>query len=155
MTKKDQDLSAQPPIITLLTGAAGAFGAGLLGAIWHTKKKQNQRIETEIKEGIKHIPHRFIPPKLTPEELAVAKKEATMFAFKTLGLGTLLAFTGAGIIAKAVSWWLDVHSFKEFSDTMQLIVPRKTSRLRQMLGGKKFEVTKEEEEELKEFDIVE
>lgn len=38
---------------------------------------------------------------------------------------------------------------------MQLIVPRKTSRLRQMLGGKKFEVTKEEEEELKEFDIGE
>ncbi|KAG1047446.1 hypothetical protein G6F46_010547 [Rhizopus delemar] len=151
----DQKQEDQPPIIPLLTSAAGAFGAGLLGAIWHTKRKQNQRIEAEIKEGVQHIPHQFTPPKLTPAELAVARNEARFFALKTLGLGTLLAFTGAGLLATTVGWWLDVRNFKEFSDKLQIIVPRQTSRLRNMLGGKKFEVTEQEKSELNTLEINE
>ncbi|KAI9281063.1 hypothetical protein BY458DRAFT_487072 [Sporodiniella umbellata] len=142
------DPTSQPLIIPLLTSAAGAFGAGLMGAIWHTKRKQNQRLEKELKEGIQHVPHKFAPPQLTPEQLAIAKKDAKFFALKTLGYGTLLAFTGAGVLAVSIGWWLDVRNFREFSDKLQVIVPRQTSRLRQMLGGKKFEMTKQEEDEL-------
>ncbi|KAG1438411.1 hypothetical protein G6F56_012646 [Rhizopus delemar] len=152
---KQTDSTDQPPIIPLLTSAASAFGAGLLGAIWHTKRKQSQRIEKELKEGIQHIPHQFSPPQLSPEELAIAKKDANFFAIKTLGYGTLLAFTGAGLLAVSVGWWLDVRNFKEFSDKLQVIVPRQTSRLRQMLGGKKFEVTEQEESELNTLEMNE
>jgi hypothetical protein len=36
-----------------------------------------------------------------------------------------------------------------------VIVPRRTSRLREMLGGKKFEMTKKEEDELDSIDMEE
>lgn len=102
------------PIKALLTGSAGAFGAGLLGAIWYTKRKQTQRIQQEIAEGVVHsapdAPKPFVPPKMTPAEYAVAKKEASLFAFKTLGYGTLLAFTGAGLIAVTIGYCLDVRN---------------------------------------------
>ncbi|KAI8062789.1 uncharacterized protein B0P05DRAFT_556051 [Gilbertella persicaria] len=140
-----------PPTTALLTGAAGAFGAGLLGAIWHTKRKQTQRMEQELAEGIVHTPHTpvpYTPPKMTPAEYAVARKEASLYAVKTLGYGTLLAFSGAGLIALGVGYWLDVRNFKEFSDKLQIIVPKQTSKLRQMLGGKKLEMTSEEQQEL-------
>lgn len=107
-----------PPTAVLLTGAAGAFGAGLMGAIWYTKRKQNKRMELEILEGnvptapLKQAaaPAAYIPPKMTPAEYAVAKKEASLYAFKTLGYGTLLAFAGAGLLATAVGYWLDVRN---------------------------------------------
>ncbi|RCI01901.1 hypothetical protein CU098_012357, partial [Rhizopus stolonifer] len=96
-------MSETPLIVPLLTSAASAFGTGLLGAIWYTKKKQNQRIETERKEGIRHLPLRSKPRKLTPAEYAVVQQEARFFALKTLGLGTLLTLTGMA----TVSWWFD------------------------------------------------
>jgi hypothetical protein len=107
-----------PPTTALLTGAAGAFGAGLLGAIWYTKRKQTQRMQQEIAEGAvptapqPHTVPKYIPPKMTPAEQAIAKKEASLFAFKTLSYGTLLAFGGAGLLATAVGWWLDVRNVK-------------------------------------------
>ncbi|KAI8881393.1 hypothetical protein K501DRAFT_123973, partial [Backusella circina FSU 941] len=140
----------------------GAFGAGLLGAIWYTKRKQNKRMELEILEG--NVPTapaveskipQYTPPKMTPAEYAVAKKEASLYAFKTLGYGTLLAFTGAGLLALGIGYWLDVSNFKEFSDKLHIIVPKRTSRLREMLGGKKFEMTKSEEVELDSIDMEE
>ncbi|CAO3690043.1 unnamed protein product [Rhizopus stolonifer] len=140
-----------PLIVPLLASASGAFGAGLLGSIWYTKKKQNQRIETERKEGIRHLPLRTRPRKLTPAEYAVVQREARFFAFKTLGLGTLLTLTGMA----TVSWWFDVHSFKDVSGQLKVIVPRKTSQLREILGAKKFEMTEEEELEWNSLDIEE
>ncbi|KAG0170727.1 hypothetical protein DFQ28_001650 [Apophysomyces sp. BC1034] len=155
------------PVITrgLLVGSAGAFGAGLLGAIWYTKRKQAREMAREMAEAellpkpstptpaqagpvVSVKSHTFVPPKMTPAEYAVAKREASLYAFKTLGYGTLLAFGGAGLLATAVGWWLDVRNFKEFSDKLQVIVPRQTSRLRQFLGGKEFKMREEEEKEL-------
>ncbi|KAI8333282.1 hypothetical protein EDC96DRAFT_451197 [Choanephora cucurbitarum] len=107
------DSQDPPPTAALLTGAAGAFGAGLLGAIWHTKRKQNQRLQQELAEGIVHTPHipsEYRPPKMTPAEYAVARQEASLFAFKTLGYGTLLAFSGAGLLALGIGYWLDVRN---------------------------------------------
>ncbi|CEP19400.1 hypothetical protein [Parasitella parasitica] len=149
-----------PPTTALLTAAGGAFGAGLLGAIWYTRRKQNQRMQQEIVQGVvptaptpQHTPQSYIQPKMTPAEYAIAKKDASLFAFKTLGYGTLLAFGGAGILAIAVGFWLDVKNFKEFSDKLKIIVPKQTSKLRQMLGGKSLEITQEEQEELDHIDF--
>ncbi|KAI8982173.1 hypothetical protein BDF20DRAFT_865351 [Mycotypha africana] len=154
------------PAKTLLTGAAGTFGAGILGAIAYTKRKQSRHwkqdsaVTTTTKTHhplspgtAATTPSTQLPPKMTAAEYAVAKKEASLFAFKTLGYGTLLAFTGAGLLAYTVSWWLDVHSFKEFSSKLQTIVPQKTSKLRRMLGGKRFEMTVEEEKELEKLNV--
>lgn len=105
-----------PPTTALLAGSAGAFGAGLLGAIWYTQRKQNKRMATEILEGqvplpaSKYTPPQYIPPVLTPAEKIIAKKEASLFAFKTLGYGTLLAWGTAGILAMGVGWYLDVRN---------------------------------------------
>ncbi|KAI8637481.1 hypothetical protein BD408DRAFT_486183 [Parasitella parasitica] len=155
-----QDTNTPPPTAELLTAAGGAFGAGLLGAIWYTRRKQNQRMQQEIAQGVvptAPTPHRtpqpYIPPKMTPAQYAIAKKDASLFAFKTLGYGTLLAFGGAGLLATAVGWWLDVRNFKEFSDKLKIVVPKHTSKLRQMLGGKSLELTHEEQEELDRIDF--
>lgn len=118
-TKQQQETEQEfqpPPTAALLTGAAGAFGVGLLGAIWYTKRKQNKRMQLEILEGNVPLPAskvsipQYIPPKMTPAEFAKAKKDASFFAFKTLGYGTLLAFTGAGLLATAVGYWLEVRN---------------------------------------------
>lgn len=123
--QKEESTPSPPPTVALLTGAAGAFGAGLMGAIWYTKRKQNKRMELEILEGnvptappkqaAAAAPAAYIPPKMTPAEYAVAKKEASLYAFKTLGYGTLLAFTGAGLLATAVGYWLDVRNVSPLS----------------------------------------
>ncbi|KAG2217010.1 hypothetical protein INT45_003083 [Circinella minor] len=161
----------------LLLSAAGAFGAGLMGAIWHTKRKQSKEIAAEAaamatttnvnttttttttttplqsSPSITSVPHsnttipEYQPPKMTPEQFAVSKKEARFFAFKALGYGTLLALTGAGILATGIGWWLDVRNFKEFSDKLKEVVPRHTSRLRTYLGGKELVMKAEELEE--------
>lgn len=115
--QQQQQQGGPPPTAALLTAAGGAFGAGLLGAIWYTKRKQNQRMQQEIAQGVMptaptphHSPQPYIPPKMTPAEYAIAKKDASLYAFKTLGYGTLLAFGGAGLLATAVGWWLDVRN---------------------------------------------
>ena len=130
----------------LLLSAAGAFGAGLMGAIWHTKRKQSKEAAAEAAVAAAKLGQNtatatvntttplqtlptsasttvlqsskpinppipeYQPPKMTPEQYAVSKKEARFFAFKALGYGTLLALTGAGILAAGVGWWLDVRS---------------------------------------------
>ena len=129
----------------LLLGAAGAFGAGLMGAIWHTKRKQSKEAAAEaavaaaklgqntatatvntstplqtsptssatVPQSSKPINPpipEYQPPKMTPEQYAVSKKEARFFAFKALGYGTLLALTGAGVLATGIGWWLDVRN---------------------------------------------
>lgn len=115
--QQQQQQGGPPPTAALLTAAGGAFGAGLLGAIWYTKRKQTQRMQQEIAQGVvptaptpHHSPQPYIPPKMTPAEYAIAKKDASLYAFKTLGYGTLLAFGGAGLLATAVGWWLDVRN---------------------------------------------
>ncbi|KAI9497740.1 hypothetical protein BDB00DRAFT_784656 [Zychaea mexicana] len=165
----------------LLLSAAGAFGAGLMGAIWHTKRKQAKEAAAEAKAAVataatakttttnttlntttttaspaatlsipqspkSNIPE-YTPPKMTPAEYAVAKQEARFFAFKALGYGSLLALGGAGILAVGIGYWLDVSNFKDFSDRLKVIVPRQTSKLRALLGGKEFVMKPEEEEE--------
>jgi hypothetical protein len=117
MTKEESTQTPPPPpTAALLTGAAGAFGAGLLGAIWYTKRKQTKRMEQEILQGNVptapkvYTPPKYIPPKMTPAEQIIAKKEASLYAFKTLGYGTLLAFSGAGLLAVTVGWALDVRN---------------------------------------------
>ncbi|GAA5816791.1 hypothetical protein MFLAVUS_010324 [Mucor flavus] len=151
-----------PPTTALLAGAAGAFGAGLLGAIWHTRRKQNRRMAREILEGNVpteprniYTPPKYIPPVMTPAEKIIAKQEASLFAFKSLGYGTLLAFSGAGVLAVVVGYSLDVRSFKEFSDKLKIIVPEKTSNLRKMLGGTKLEMTAEEQAEIDNINLDE
>lgn len=106
-----------PPTTALLAGSAGAFGAGLLGAIWYTRRKQNKRMAQEILENNvptkpKNIytPPKYIPPVMTPAEQIIAKKEASLYAFKTLGYGTLLAFGGAGLLATIVGYCLEVRN---------------------------------------------
>ncbi|KAI7890920.1 uncharacterized protein EV154DRAFT_235368 [Mucor mucedo] len=109
-----KDAPLQPPTTALMAGSAGAFGAGLLGAIWYTQRKQNKRMATEILEGTvptnKYTPPKYIPPVMTPAEKIIAKKEASLFAFKTLGYGTLLAWGTAGLLAVSVGWYLDVRN---------------------------------------------
>ncbi|KAI8985436.1 hypothetical protein BDB01DRAFT_759387 [Pilobolus umbonatus] len=139
------------PITGLLIGSGTAFVGGIVGSIWYTQRKQNRRLATEIAEGTVHNTYttpKYIPPKMTPAEYEIAKKEASLYAFKTLGYGTLLAWGGFGLLAIGVGYCLDVHNFREFSDKLQVIIPQKTSRLRQMLGGTKFELTNEEKVEL-------
>lgn len=99
----------------VLFGAAGAFGAGLLGAIWYTKRKQAKEASLAAKSidtpsSHAQITPAYVLPKMTPAEYAIAKRDATFFAFKTLGYGTLLALSGAGLLATAVGWWLDVRN---------------------------------------------
>ncbi|ORX58086.1 hypothetical protein DM01DRAFT_1333758 [Hesseltinella vesiculosa] len=104
----------------LLFGSAGAFGSGLAGAIWYTKRRQakhdtlvKQVIEqNQAKHGTNTIPD-YQAPKMTPEELEVAKKQARFFAVKTLGLGTLLALSGAGMLAVGVGYWLEVRNVSQ------------------------------------------
>lgn len=112
----------------LLVAAASAFGAGLLGAVYYTKRKQAkeaaslppsehttppppQPLPQQQQPSAKgsHISS-VAPPKMTPEEYMIAKREARFFALKTLGYGTLLALTGAGVLATAVGYWLDVRN---------------------------------------------
>jgi hypothetical protein len=120
--QQQQQTDPPPPTAALLTAAGGAFGAGLLGAIWYTRRKQNQRMQQEIAQGVvptaptPHTPQPYIPPKMTPAEYAIAKKDASLYAFKTLGYGTLLAFGGAGLLATAVGWWLDVRNVSYSKD---------------------------------------
>ncbi|ORZ03027.1 hypothetical protein BCR43DRAFT_482602 [Syncephalastrum racemosum] len=146
----------------LLFGAAGAFGAGLIGAIMYTKRKtarEQKQLEIALKAAAENkssaplhplapSPPPYEPPKMTPAEFAKSKRDATFFAVKTLSYGTLLAFGGAGLLALTVGWYLDVKSFKEFSDKLQIIIPQKTSRLRKMLGGSEFIMKEEEQMEL-------
>ncbi|KAI9270828.1 hypothetical protein BY458DRAFT_586627 [Sporodiniella umbellata] len=144
-------MNETPFIVPLLTGVAGVFGAGLLGAIVHTQKSQTKRIQREHREGIRHLPLRSRPKKLTPAEYAIVQREARVFGLKALGFSVLLTWTGLS----AVSWWFDVHSFQEATDRLKIMVPKQTSRLREVLGGKKFEMTLEEELELNSLDFEE
>lgn len=126
----------------LLIGAASAFGAGLLGAIYYTKRKQAKEANLPPQQ---HTPPPTqpstaaaaaaaattnsipLPPKMTPEEYAVAKREARFFALKTLGYGTLLALTGAGVLATAVGYWLDVRNvsgLQVYTSTFSLLLTR-------------------------------
>lgn len=126
----------------LLIGAASAFGAGLLGAIYYTKRKQAKEANLPPQQPTppptqpstaaaaaaaattNSIP---LPPKMTPEEYAVAKREARLFALKTLGYGTLLALTGAGVLATAVGYWLDVRNvsgLQVYTSTFSLLLTR-------------------------------
>lgn len=126
----------------LLIGAASAFGAGLLGAIYYTKRKQAKEANLPPQQPTppptqpstaaaaaaaattNSIP---LPPKMTPEEYAVAKREARFFALKTLGYGTLLALTGAGALATAVGYWLDVRNvsgLQVYTSTFSLLLTR-------------------------------
>lgn len=126
----------------LLIGAASAFGAGLLGAIYYTKRKQAKKANLPPQQPTppptqpstaaaaaaaattNSIP---LPPKMTPEEYAVAKREARLFALKTLGYGTLLALTGAGVLATAVGYWLDVRNvsgLQVYTSTFSLLLTR-------------------------------
>lgn len=126
----------------LLIGAASAFGAGLLGAIYYTKRKQAKEANLPPQQPTppptqpstaaaaaaaattNSIP---LPPKMTPEEYAVAKREARFFALKTLGYGTLLALTGAGVLATAVGYWLDVRNvsgLQVYTSTFSLLLTR-------------------------------
>jgi hypothetical protein len=79
-------------------------------------------MQQEIAEGVvptapqPYTPPKYIPPKMTPAEQAIAKKEASLFAFKTLSYGTLLAFGGAGLLATAVGWWLEVRNVNSNSN---------------------------------------
>ncbi|KAL0096916.1 hypothetical protein J3Q64DRAFT_1828002 [Phycomyces blakesleeanus] len=164
---------APKPVETriLLMSAMGAFGAGLMGAIWHTKRKQARDIAIEEAAEItqpprtqqagpairkpmppRHIAHApvaaYKPPTMTAAEYAIAKQDAGVFAFKTLAYGTLLAWGTAGVLALSVGYFLEVRNFKEFSDKLQIIVPRQTSRLRKALGGTSFEMREEETQEL-------
>ncbi|KAI8059496.1 hypothetical protein BC940DRAFT_313569 [Gongronella butleri] len=143
---------------SLLFGSAGAFASGLAGAIWYTKRRQAKHdtlVSEVLEHNQKHHGTNTIPdyqaPKMTPEELEIAKKQARFFAVKTLGLGTLLAFTGAGVLAVGVGYWLDVRNFQEFSDKLHVIIPERTSKLRRWLGGKELAITKQEEKELDDF----
>ncbi|ORZ07925.1 hypothetical protein BCR42DRAFT_455863 [Absidia repens] len=194
--KKNNDTShfAKP----LLVGAASAFGAGLFGAIWHTKRKQAkyeqqeavllQQQQQQQQQQQPHTtqpspagssasasPHKssasassslaqpmqpkggagampphqpYVPPSMSPAEFELAKKDARFFAIKSLGYGTLLALTGAGVLATVVGYCLDVRNFREFSDKLHVIIPQRTARLRRYLGGKELEMTQAEEEEL-------
>ncbi|CAO3646982.1 unnamed protein product [Cunninghamella blakesleeana] len=155
---------------TLLVGSAGAFVGGVFGAIWYTKRKQakqsveellqQQRPVETINKNIQqqqtichNLPNEYKPPTMTAAEYELSKKHARFFAFKTLGYGTLLAFSGAGVLAAIVGYWLDVRNFQEFSDKLHVIIPERTSRLRRYLGGKDFKMTDAEEQELE--DILE
>ncbi|CAO3599570.1 unnamed protein product [Absidia cylindrospora] len=157
----------------LLIGAASAFGVGLFGAIWHTKRKQakyeqqeavllqQQQQQQQSAPTGSSSPHKspsltqpkgvhqtYVPPSMSPAEFEMAKKDARFFAIKSLGYGTLLALTGAGVLATVVGYCLDVRNFREFSDKLHVIIPQRTARLRRFLGGKELEMTKAEEEEL-------
>ncbi|KAI8099545.1 uncharacterized protein BX664DRAFT_272820 [Halteromyces radiatus] len=139
----------------LLVGAASAFAAGVFGAIWYTKRKQSKH-DALIQDHLNNTAelktnNGTTPPKMTPVEYELAKKQARFFALKSLGYGTLLALTGAGVLATAVGYWLDVRNFQEFSDKLHIIVPQRTARLRRFLGGKDLEMTKSEEEELEDL----
>lgn len=140
--KQTANESKKMETTALLIGAASAFGAGLLGAIYYTKRKQAKEANLPPQQPTppptqpstaaaaaaaattNSIP---LPPKMTPEEYAVAKREARFFAFKTLGYGTLLALTGAGVLATAVGYWLDVRNvsgLQVYTSTFSLLLTR-------------------------------
>lgn len=140
--KQTANESKKMETTALLIGAASAFGAGLLGAIYYTKRKQAKEANLPPQQ---HTPPPTqpstaaaaaaaattnsipLPPKMTPEEYAVAKREARFFAFKTLGYGTLLALTGAGVLATAVGYWLDVRNvsgLQVYTSTFSLLLTR-------------------------------
>lgn len=123
----DQQHGAEPTPIEfrgLLFGAAGAFGAGLVGAIMYTKRKtarEQKQLEIALKAAAENksspplhplapSPPPYEPPKMTPAEFAKSKRDATFFAVKTLSYGTLLAFGGAGLLAVTIGWYLDVRN---------------------------------------------
>ncbi|KAI8329805.1 hypothetical protein BC941DRAFT_384163 [Chlamydoabsidia padenii] len=135
-------------------GATGAFVTGVFGAIWYTKRKQTKYQQQDahlLQQQQCLTSQKYTPPPMTPEEYALAKKNARFFALKSLTYGTLLALTGAGVLAISVGYWLDVRNFKEFSDKLHSIVPQHTARLRRALGGKDLTMTQEEEDELEEM----
>ncbi|KAI8373002.1 uncharacterized protein BYT42DRAFT_501030 [Radiomyces spectabilis] len=113
------------PTKTLLTTAVGVFGASFMGAIWYTKRKQSREMAQAMAEATaaESVPNSnaasWKPPKMSPAEYAAAKRDATFFAFKTLGYGTLLAFGSFGLMATAVGYWLDVRNV---SDLIQFIL---------------------------------
>lgn len=140
--KQTANESKKMETTALLIGAASAFGAGLLGAIYYTKRKQAKEANLPPQQPTppptqpstaaaaaaaattNSIP---LPPKMTPEEYAVAKREARLFALKTLGYGTLLALTGAGVLATAVGYWLDVRNvsgLQVYTSTFSLLLTR-------------------------------
>lgn len=140
--KQTANESKKMETTALLIGAASAFGAGLLGAIYYTKRKQAKEANLPPQQ---HTPPPTqpstaaaaaaaattnsipLPPKMTPEEYAVAKREARFFALKTLGYGTLLALTGAGVLATAVGYWLDVRNvsgLQVYTSTFSLLLTR-------------------------------
>lgn len=140
--KQTANESKKMETTALLIGAASAFGAGLLGAIYYTKRKQAKEANLPPQQPTppptqpstaaaaaaaattNSIP---LPPKMTPEEYAVAKREARFFALKTLGYGTLLALTGAGVLATAVGYWLDVRNvsgLQVYTSTFSLLLTR-------------------------------
>ncbi|KAI7862692.1 hypothetical protein BDF14DRAFT_1852363 [Spinellus fusiger] len=159
-------------IRVLVLSSLSAFGAGIAGAVWHTKRKQKKEalLEATLAQNersratwqadaarkravpLQHIytpaTPAYTPPKMTPAEYTMAKKEANFFAFKILAYGTMLAWGSAGVLALGVGYWLEVRSFKEFSDKLQVIVPRQTSRLRKALGGSAFVMKEEEQQEI-------
>lgn len=108
---------------SLMIGAAGAFTTGVFGAIWYTKRKQAKYPHHEPIQ--QHQPAAYTPPKMTPAELELAKKDARFFALKSLTYGTLLAWAGAGVLAVGVGYWLDVRnvSMIENSSGQELTSP--------------------------------
>ncbi|CAO3622203.1 unnamed protein product [Cunninghamella echinulata] len=168
--KNENEKTSSFSIKTLLVGFAGAFTAGVFGAIWYTKRKQAKQViddlqpsaveiitkntpQTQQQTICHNLPNQYKPPPMTAAEYELSKKQARFFALKTLSYGTLLAFSGAGVLATIVGYWLDVRNFQEFSDKLHVIIPERTSKLRRYLGGKDFKMTEIEEQELE--DILE
>ncbi|KAK9696156.1 hypothetical protein K7432_012610 [Basidiobolus ranarum] len=113
----------------LLTVSTIAFVSGITGSMWYSRKKATP----------------------TPNLLQQASnntramKDARLFALKTLGLGTMLCLSGAGMLVAGVSTYTGARNLKEFSDFMKENIPGKVRGLRQAILRNEKEIPVEEE----------
>ncbi|KAL1915551.1 uncharacterized protein VTP21DRAFT_6675 [Calcarisporiella thermophila] len=116
------DTSTLPSKLTFFGASAVAFIAGFAGSIWFTQKRTPPS-EHSGTGFLSNYKRQFGPPE---HIRSLARREA----FKALGLGTLLCFSGAGIVVAALSWYLDVNNAQEFSDRLGHIIFNRTGNLR-------------------------
>ncbi|OZJ04206.1 hypothetical protein BZG36_02970 [Bifiguratus adelaidae] len=120
----------QSPTAPLFAGAAIAFGSGIAGAIWYSKRKyaKEKLLEASKPQYIPSTAPKF--PQMTPAEYAQSRIDARFFALRALGYGTLLAWGSAAVIAVGVGYALDVRNMKELSEKLSAIIPKRTSYIR-------------------------
>mmetsp|Transcript_17065 Transcript_17065/g.27410 ORF Transcript_17065/g.27410 Transcript_17065/m.27410 type:complete len:277 (+) Transcript_17065:165-995(+) len=106
---------------------SGKIDKDAIEAAEKTNPRDGRRGLRRVLAGDKSVPQTAageIAAKVAAENISPEHRRAALrTAAASLGLGTVLAFTGAAVCVKFTTWYLEVNTAEEFSDYMRARLP--------------------------------